>query len=140
MKISKYNHEGYHDPTVQEAFSNIESFDCGKHFRPFVYICSPFSGDVAANTEKTRHYCRFAVARGYIPIAPHLFFPQFMNDASREECNLALFMDIALLTKCVELWVFGSTISKGMAREIAKAESRGMTVRYFDEDCQEVTE
>lgn len=138
MSVSKYNHEGYLDPTVQEAFTNIETEERKKRFRPIVYICSPYSGDVKANTEKVKHYCRYAVADGYIPLAPHLFFPQFMNDDTREERDLALFMDIALLTKCAELWVFGSTISRGMAQEIAKAESREIPIRYFDEACQEV--
>ncbi len=47
-------------------------------------------------------------------------------------------MGIVLLTKCVEVWVFGDMISQGMEKEIAKAESRGMPVRYFTMDCQEV--
>lgn len=31
-----------------------------------------------ANQEAARRYCRYAVDAGYVPIAPHLFFPQFM--------------------------------------------------------------
>ena len=30
-----------------------------------------------------------------------------MNDANPRERDLALFMDIVLLTKCAQLWVFG---------------------------------
>ena len=36
-------------------------------------------------------------------------------------------------------WVFGSTISKGMAAEIEKAEKRDMPIRYFTEQCEEVS-
>ena len=65
-----------------------------KPFRPLVYICSPFSGDVGGNMERTRQFCRFALEHGQIPLAPHLMFPQFVNDEDPEERNLALFMDI----------------------------------------------
>ncbi len=132
MTISKYNHEGYHDPTAYEALSKMN------HFRPIVYVCSPYAGDVERNTANTRRYCRFVVDRGYIPIAPHLLFPQFMQDDDEAERDLALFMDIVLLTKCAELWVFGDTITKGMELEIARAQHRDQPIRYFTNDFEEV--
>ena len=108
MGINKYNCEGYYDPTPYEALTRIENEARKLHsFRPVVYICSPLSGDVEGNQEKAARYCRFAVDTGYIPIAPHLYFPRFMNDANPRERDLALFMDIVLLTKCAQLWVFG---------------------------------
>lgn len=131
MTIRKYNHEGYHDPTAYEALKMSKN-----RFRPIVYVCSPYSGDIDANIVNARRYCRFAVDSGYIPIAPHLLFPQFMRED--EERDLALFMDIVLLTKCAELWVFGDTISKGMGIEIARAMCKGQRVRYFTNDCEEV--
>ena len=84
-----------------------------------------------------RKYSRFAVDRGYIPIAPHLLFPQFLNDKNPAERRLGLFMGQVLLTKCAELWVFGDRISPGMEGEIARAGARGMPVRYFDENMEE---
>ena len=60
-----------------------------------------------------------------------------MDDANPRERDLALFMDIVLLTKCAELWVFGDTISKGMSIEIEKARRKGQPIRYFTENCQE---
>ena len=132
MRPNLYNAEGYVDPTAYEALMNIER-EAQKTctFRPVVYICSPLSGDTLANQEAARRYCRYAVDAGYVPIAPHLFFPQFMDDADEHERNLALFMDIVLLTKCAELWVFGDEHSKGMETEIAYAEKKNMTIRYF---------
>lgn len=139
MGINKYNCEGYYDPTPYEALTMIENEARKFHsFRPVVYICSPLSGDVESNQAKTRRYCRFAVDTGYIPLAPHLYFPQFMNDQSSKERNLALFMDLVLLTKCAELWVFGETISKGMSIEIEKAKRKGHIIRHFTESCKEV--
>ena len=139
MGVNKFNAEGYFDPTAYEALTKIEN-EAKQNiaFRPVVYICSPLSGDIPGNQEKARRYCRFAVDSGCIPLAPHLFFPQFMREDSRAERDLALFMDIVLLSKCAELWVFGSTISKGMSMEIEKAKRKGQPIRYFTDDCKEV--
>ncbi|MDO4564685.1 MAG: hypothetical protein Q4C04_03650 [Clostridia bacterium] len=138
MGVNKYNAEGYFDPTAYEALTTIEKEEKKKTaYRPLVYICSPLSGDIAGNQVKARRYCRFAVDSGYIPLAPHLYFPQFMREEAEEERSLALFMDIVLLSKCAELWAFGSTISKGMSIEIEKAKRKGQPIRYFTEECKE---
>ena len=138
MKYSKFNHEGYYDPTVYQAFTNIEEEQRKARFRPIVYVCSPYAGDTERNTANARRYCRFVVDSGGIPLAPHLFFPQFLDDGIPEERELGLFMAIIMLTKCAELWVFGEQITRGMAQEIRKAESRGMIIRYFTTDCEEI--
>ena len=138
MSVSKFNHEGYYDPTTYTALSNIEAEERKARFRPVVYMCSPFSGNLESNVENTRRYCRFAVDSGFVPFAPHLLFPQFMYDEVPEERELALFMGIVMLTKCAELWVFGERISKGMSKEIHKAEARNMLIRYFTTNCEEV--
>ena len=52
-----------------------------------------------------------------------------MDDTSAEERDLAIFMDIVLLSKCSELWVFGERISKGMSMEIEKAKRKGQPIR-----------
>ena len=137
---SKRNSEGYFDPTAYEALTKIEREAKKAHtFRPLVYVCSPLSGDVERNAENARRYCRFAVDSGCIPLAPHLYFPQFMDDGSGAERNLALFMDIVLLSKCSELWVFGERISQGMSIEIENAKRKGQPIRWFTADCKEVS-
>lgn len=139
MRTNKFNSEGYYDPTAYGALAAIErEAKSKKAFRPVVYICSPLSGDYEKNTENARRYCRFAVDKGCIPIAPHIFFPQFMSDTKAEERNLALFMGTVLLSKCVELWVFGKTISEGMKIEITKAKKKNQPIRYFTEEFKEV--
>ena len=94
MGISKYNSEGYSDPTSHAALSGIrkEERAARRAYRPLVYICSPFAGDTEKNTEKARRYSRFAVKNGAIPLAPHLLFPQFLDDtkpASSYGCSAA---------------------------------------------------
>ena len=139
MSVNKRNSEGYYDPTAYEALVKIEREARQAHaFRPMVYICSPLSGSIAANQRSARRYCRFAVDGGYIPLAPHLYFPQFMDDGSGAERDLALFMDIVLLSKCDQLWVFGDRVSKGMSIEIEKAKRKGQFIRWFTNNCKEV--
>jgi len=108
MGINMKNAEGYHDPTPHKALSNItreEKAAAKAAFKPLVYICSPFSGDIENNNKRTRAFCRFALDKGNIPLAPHLLFPQFMDDSNEKERDLAIFMDIILMGKCQEVWV-----------------------------------
>lgn len=140
MGVNPRNAEGYFDPTAFEALSNIErEYKAARAFRPLVYICSPLSGEEELNQKNARRYCRFAVDSGYIPLAPHIYFTQFMDDHNAKERNLAMFMDIVLLTKCAELWVFGDRISNGMSIEIEKAKRKGLPIRYFTTTLKEVT-
>lgn len=143
MNINKFNSEGYYDPTTYEVLTNIlkeEKAEKNSAFKPIVYICSPYSGDIDINVKKARAFCRFALEKNYIPLAPHLLFPQFMNDDIPQERELAMFMNMVLLGKCNELWVFGNTISNGMAQEIEKAKKRKQLIKYFNEKLQEVLE
>ena len=68
------NCEGYPDPTAGEALSRIAANE--KHslraFRPIVYICSPFSGDVETNVANARRYSRYAVDKGFATSKPHV--------------------------------------------------------------------
>lgn len=134
------NYEGYYDPTAFEALCHIrhEEKARAKIPRLLVYICSPFSGEVESNQESARKYCRFAVDKGCIPIAPHLLFPQFMNDNDPADREIAMMMNMALLSKCRELWVFGDHISKGMAAELDAAKMKSRKIRHFDTDLREV--
>lgn len=147
MDRYKYNAEGYYDPTAYQAIKNITREEkavnkdtCKKsgYFRPLVYICSPFAGDVDKNIDNARDFSRFAIARNCIPIAPHLLFPQFLDDSNKQQRELGIFMGLVLMSKCRELWCFGSKISNGMAIELKKAKKRKMVIRYFNEKCEEV--
>jgi hypothetical protein len=141
MSINKFNHEGYYDPTPYEALRNVsreEKAASKAAFRPLVYICSPFNGDTEGNIKRAQDFCRFALKKGNIPLAPHLMFPQFMDDNNEKERDLAIFMDIILMGKCQEVWVLGDVISKGMSIEIDKAKKRRQPIRYFNKDFEEV--
>lgn len=139
MSISKYNSEGYPDPTAFGALSSIENEARAlRAFRPIVYICSPFAGNIEKNVAAARTYSRFAVEHGYIPITPHLLFPQFLDDSDPKERELGLFFGNAIMSKCSEVWVFGSHISSGMEAEIKRAKWKNYRLRYFTENLEEV--
>ena len=141
-KPSYFNREGYPSPTEYYAELHIMQEERAKRkalakFRPLVYICSPFAGDVKKNVRKARLYSRLAVKRGYLPITPHLLFPQFLNDRDEFERKLGMKMGLVLMLKCREVWVFGQP-SAGMNTEIKRALLKGMPVRYFNEKGLEV--
>lgn len=139
MRISKFNHEGYYDPTTYRAFKNIDKDDKRKaRFRPIVYICAPHSDVDERSLENTKLYCRFAVDRGYLPIAPQLYFSQFMDCGDDRDQNTVISMNSMLMKKCAEVWVFGDRLSKQMESEIKKAEEINRPVRHFTKRCQEV--
>ena len=140
MNIEKRNSEGYADPTAFEAMTKIAKEEKAKNsaFRPLVYICSPYSGDIETNVEAAKRYSRLAVDKGCIPLTPHLLFPRFLDDDIPEERELGLFFGNILMSKCSEVWVFGERISAGMESEIKRARWKNYRLRYFSESCEEV--
>lgn len=135
--MDRFNAEHYPDPTAADALASVTRDEKIKVWKPCVFICSPFAGDIAGNTMRTIRYMRFAVVKGVIPIAPHLLYPQVLDEDDPSDRELGLFFGIVWLGKCDELWVFGRHLSNGMAREIAKAKNRGITIRRFNDVCEE---
>ena len=137
--VSMYNSEGYKDPVVYKALTRVEAEEraarAAAAYRPLVYICSPYAGDIEKNTYRARAFSRFAVEKKYIPIAPHLLCPQYLNEET--ERWLGLKMGIVFMGKCEEIWVFGDVVSDGMAAEIDKAKRMRKKIRYFTDDLQE---
>ena len=117
------NYEGYADPTAHAALTKVS-----REGR-FVYICSPYRDSPRINVMRARQYCKFAVIRGRIPIAPHLYFPQFMSETN--ERGRVMSMNLELLRLCGEVWVFGEKITEGMETEIAHAKRLRKKIRYF---------
>ena len=142
MWIDKRNAEGFSDPTAYAALRSVMREELkqryGTEYRPLVFICSPFADDIEGNTERARKYCRFSIEQQAIPLAPHLLYPQFMDEHDPDSRKLGLFFGRVLLGKCQELWVFGDIVSEGMSYEIRKAQTHNMPIRYFSEDCEEV--
>ncbi len=137
--MNKFNAEHYDDPTPHQALNAIEAEKkAARAYRPMVYICSPYSGDVAGNVENARRYSRFTFEQGYIPIAPHLLFTQFLDDSDPMEREMGMHFGNVLMSLCREVWVFGDTISPGMDAEIRRARWKNYRLRFFTNDLKEV--
>lgn len=102
-----------------------------------IYVCSPYHGDEAQNTESAIAYCRDIALRGDMPVAPHIYFTRFLSDDNGEERRLGIDMGLELLKLCDEMWVYGRVISEGMAREIAYACERRIPMRFCDSEGRE---
>ena len=101
-----------------------------KRRRQRVYVCHPFAGEVEANTGRVKVICRALVERGLLPVAPQLYLPQFLDEAT--DRDRALELCLGLLEVCDEVRVYGSRISPGMRLEIDHAVALGIPVRFVD--------
>jgi hypothetical protein len=91
-----------------------------------IYVCHPFADDSEGNAERVRIICRALVAEGHLPIAPHLYLPAFLAEAT--ERDVALRLCVELVGCCDALWFYGMRITPGMEREISAAHERGIPV------------
>ena len=98
-----------------------------------VYIMSPYAGDIEKNKAFAAACCRYAIRQGYTPIAPHLLYPQILNDDDLGEREIGLDLGLRLLTHCALAWCCGSRISAGMAREIEAAHRLGIPVVHIED-------
>lgn len=105
-----------------------------------IYICSPLRGDIEMNIQRANRYCLFAAGQEVIPLAPHTIFTQWLDDNDQGEREAGMLLGIKLLAKCDEVWVFGSRISEGMAKEIEVAVSLGKPVLYYTDKCELVVD
>lgn len=95
-----------------------------------IYVCSPLSGDMERNIQKARGYCLRIVGMGFLPIAPHIYFTQFLDDTDLEQREIGMFWGNELLKGCDEIWVFGiEQPSRGMKAEIEMAERCGIPIK-----------
>ena len=99
---------------------------------PFAYVCSPYADAPKANTIKAQQYSRRLYEMGYIPIAPHLLFPQFMNDNKPDERRDGLEMAQELLRRCRVVVMCGDEISDGMMAELGLAKRLGIVTTTLD--------
>lgn len=113
----------------------------GKRGLKKIFVCSPFhpagetreerDKDLKRNLSLAENVCRYAVEKGYVPYAPHLYFPQFLSENDPEEREMGIVMGLSWLVRCDEVWVAGFRISEGMGREIAQAQEWGIPVKAY---------
>ena len=95
-----------------------------------VYVASAYSdGIITENIKKAREYSRREVEKGNIPITPHLYFPQFLDE--KTERDKAMGMNKELFGLCEELHVYGR-ITAGIKQEIEWAKELGISIKYYE--------
>jgi hypothetical protein len=91
-----------------------------------VYICHPYANAPQENVERVRAIARQVLEEGNVPIAPHLYLPQLLDEATERE--LAMSVCLELVSSAHVVQVYG-VITDGMRREIARALELRIPVR-----------
>lgn len=106
-----------------------------------IYVISPFRGDIPttrdANRWRAQQICRAIMGAGHLPFAPHLFFPQFLDDDDPEQRAKGIMWGHELLMYggFERAWYYPKrggpiedTISMGMQEDIDAARAAGIVV------------
>ena len=99
-----------------------------------IYVASPYAGDVEKNITFAKRACRYVMEQGHAFFAPHLLYPQILDDTDPEERKAGMKFGLRILEICDELWVCGDRISTGMEAEIELAKQFGIPIRYVSEE------
>ena len=99
--------------------------------RKLVYIASPLSGDVETNLDFARQACLYAMAQGVTPFAPHLLYPQMLDDNDPAQRELGMKMGNQMLALCDELWLCGDITSPGVDIDLHR-QKMGMVFQHFN--------
>lgn len=91
-----------------------------------VYICSPYRGEIERNLQYAKELTRIALENDFVPITPHLYLTQAVNDEVPEEREKGMAAGKELLKRCKYILI-GSKygFSAGMLEEIEIAQKCG---------------
>lgn len=98
-----------------------------------MYICSPYRGEVERNVEYARQLTRTALTSRFIPVVPHLYLTQVLDDEKPLERQQGMAAGMELLKHCEYILIgckYG--ISSGMKEEIREAHRLGKTILYAE--------
>jgi len=104
--------------------------------KKLVMVSSRFGGK-EENIERAERFCKYVVNMGHIPVAPHVYFPRFLDDLRPEERELGIEGALALMSKCDEVWFFlqkGEKLSQGMKLEAQLMVEMNMPYKVVDAD------
>lgn len=96
------------------------------------YIISRFSAPTEEernfNVSVARYHCRETLLNGKIPIAPHIYYTQFLDDSKEYERRFGLCLGKSALMDCDEYLavIVDGIISEGMLAEIDLAKNCGI--------------
>ena len=95
-------------------------------------------GDVEKNLKLAKFAARVLINSGYIPVVPHLYFPQFLDDNDQYERIKGIKMGVELMKECDRVWIIGTTITNGMEYEINEAKKAKVPALLYDEKLRQI--
>jgi len=96
-----------------------------------VYLSHPYAANPPFNRDRVLAISRKIIRRGYLPIAPQIYLPLLVDEAT--DRKLAIELCLGLLKVADAIWVYGSP-TDGMRLEIAEAERLGIPVVYVERE------
>lgn len=109
-----------------------------------VYIISRYRADTEHerefNRKVARHFCRQIILEGKQPVAPHLFYTQFLDDNKPAEHWLGIGIGLKDLREADEflLVLIDGKISEGMRQEIIEVSRQGKRGRIVSMSKREI--
>ena len=133
----------YIGETIPDGYANRNP----KHARK-IFVCSPFRActeeELEQNISIAKKACRIIIMGGDFPIAPHLYFPSFLQDDVKTERSLGIEYGLYLLDQCDEMVVITlgtekvgyprGPLTEGMRAEVYHAVERGMRPKFVSLD------
>jgi len=84
-----------------------------------IFICSPFRWEIERNIKYAQELCLQVIKEWNIPFAPHLLYPQFLDDNIAEERNAWINAWLKFLSICDDMLIWDKYgISEWMQKEI----------------------
>ncbi|HUM84092.1 MAG TPA: hypothetical protein PLN48_09995 [Lachnospiraceae bacterium] len=111
--------------------------------RKVVFISSPYrpeskdrglaQKELDRNIQRASDACKLVTLFHDLPVAPHLYFPLFLNDNDPAERRQGLQFSLSLVDRADELLVCSNRITEGMLAEINEAKRIGIPVHCMGE-------
>lgn len=104
-----------------------------------IFICSRFSADtdeeIADNVQIATRLCRLAYKMGFAPFAPHLLYPQFLEEGKENERADGISMGLEFMAVCAGVWWYSpdEPPSRGMQQELDMAKTLGVPTMEIKE-------
>ena len=103
-----------------------------------VFVASPYAGEIERNVSYAYAALYHTLSRGEAGFAPHLLYPNVLNDSVAHERELGIKAGMSFLTTCDTLALYvDHGISSGMQQEIELAKFMGIHIeerRLFNDD------
>jgi len=103
-----------------------------------VFVCSPYCGDIEKNTKRAAFAAKILCDCGHIPVVPHLYFPNFLDENDQFERIRGIEYGIELMKDCDLLWLLGPEITSEMEYELEVAKGISIPVKMYDEQLRQI--